>query len=97
MTSFLQHFDNYIKDPHTFDDLEEEYQQYEMMSDNDIPKEIWEESLVKVSEGHSYYQMDIIWSEIKKSLTKLFLLTIPHSNGGEERIFSIIGKNKTKF
>ena len=57
---------------------------------------------MKVSEGRSYYRMDIIWSEIKKSLPKwaniaLFLLTIPHSNAGEERIFSIIGKNKTKF
>ena len=73
-----------------------------MMSDNDIPKDIWEDSLVKVSEGCSYYQMDIIWSEIKKSLPKLanitlFLLTIPHSNAGEERIFSIVGKKKIKF
>ena len=102
LTSFLQRFDNYIKDPHQLDDLEEEYQQYEMMCDNDIPKEICEDSLVKVLEGRSYYRMDIIWSEIKKSLPKLanialFLLTIPHSNAGEERIFSIIGKNKTKF
>ena len=102
LTSFPRRFDNYIKDPHQLDDLEEEYQQYETMSDKDIPKEIWEESLVKVSEGRSYYRMDIIWSEIKKSLPKLanialFLLTIPHSNAGEERIFSIIGKNKTKF
>ena len=43
-----------------------------------------------------------ITGEIKKSPPKLanialFLLTIPHSNTGEERIFSIIGKNKTKF
>ena len=57
---------------------------------------------MKVSEGRSYYRMDIIWSDIKKSLLKLanialFLLTIPHSNAEEERIFSIIGKNKTKF
>ena len=68
LTSFPQRFDNYIKDPHQLDDLEEEYQKqkYETMSDNDIPKEIWEESLVKVSEGFSYYWMDIIWSEIKK-------------------------------
>ena len=102
LTPFPRCFDNYIKDPHQFDDLEEEYQQYETMYDNDIPKEIWEESLVKVLEGRSYYWMNIIWSAIKKSLPKLanialFLLTIPHSNAGEERIFSIIGKNKTKF
>ena len=65
LTSFPRRFDNYIKDPHQLDDLEEEYQQYETMSDNDIPKEIWEESLVKIWEGRSYW-MDIIWSEIKK-------------------------------
>ena len=46
LTSFPRRFDNYIKDPHQLDDLEEEYQQYETMFDNDIPKEIWEESLV---------------------------------------------------
>ena len=102
LTSFPRRFDNYIKDPHQLDDLEEEYQEYETMYDNDMSKEIWEESLVKVSEGRSYYWMDIIWSEIKKSLPKLenivlFLLTIPHSNAGEERIFSITEKNKTKF
>ena len=45
------------------------------MSDNDILKEIWEESL-------------------KLANIALFLLTIPHSNAGEERIFSIIRKNK---
>ena len=48
------------------------------MSDNDILKEIWEESL-------------------KLANIALFLLTIPRSNAGEERIFSIIRKNKTKF
>ena len=102
LTSFPRRFENYIKDPHQLDALEEEYQQYKTMSNDDISKEIWEESLVKVSEGHTYHRMDIIWGEIRKSLPKLadialFLLTIPHSNAGEERIFSIIGKNKTKF
>ena len=58
LTSFLRRFGNYIKDPHKLDGLEEEYQnkKYETMFDNDIPKEIWEESLVKVSEGRSYYR-----------------------------------------
>ena len=72
------------------------------MSHDEISKDVWDESLIKVSEEHAYHRMDIIWSHLKTTLPKLanialFLLTIPHSNAGEEQIFSMIGKNKTKF
>ena len=46
--------------------------------------------------------MDIIWSHLRTDLPRLAeialsLQTIPHSNAAEERVFSMIGKNKTKF
>lgn len=31
------------------------------------------------------------------STVALLVLTLPHSNAGEERVFSLITKNKTKF
>ena len=31
-------FENYVKDPHQLDALEEEFQLYESMSNNEIPK-----------------------------------------------------------
>ena len=46
--------------------------------------------------------MDMIWTHLRPKLLQvtsiaLFLLTIPHSNAAEERVFSMIGKNNTKF
>lgn len=39
------------------------------------------------------------WSEKFAKLSKiaLLVLTIPHSNAEEERVFSMIGQNKTSF
>ena len=58
--------------------------------------------MVKDTEERKYYRMDMIWDYLRASLPRLvdialFLLTIPHSNAAEERIFSMITKNKTKF
>ena len=70
---------------------------YQSMSNTEIPEDIWEQSLVKDKEESKYYCMDIIWSYLRASLPRLadialFLLTIPHSNATEERIFSTIRK-----
>lgn len=53
-----------------------------------------------------HHRMDIIWGYIasmknndsSESLSKVakLLLVIPHSNAGEERIFSLIRQNKTR-
>ena len=102
LQSFPKRFEKYLNDPQCLDALEEEYLLYEAMVDSEIPENVWEESLVKVTESRTYHRMDMVWSHLKTSLPKLseialFLLTIPHSNAGEERIFSMVGKNKTKF
>ena len=93
--------------------LEEEFLQYQTMCDSDIPMKIWEEALVKEDkddDNNSKYRMDVIWGylnsvkNIDGKLTferlakvSLLVLTIPHSNAEEERLFSLVTKNKTKF
>ena len=102
LSLFPRRFGNYIQDPYQLDSLEQEYLTYQSMSDMEIPEGIWEKSLVKVSEERIYHPMDIIWGNLRTFLPKLanialFFLTIPHSTPGEERIFSMIAKNKTKI
>lgn len=61
---------------------------------------------------HSLFRLDVLWHYIQKeflvagtprskfhNLGRLaqLVLTLPHSNADEERVFSRIGKNKTKF
>jgi hypothetical protein len=72
------------------------------LNDEDIPQIIWDKAKVGSSEedGDEHYRMDIIWhylSTVKsgdgrlrfKKLSKIamLVLTIPHSNADEERVF----------
>ena len=46
--------------------------------------------------------MDVIWGFLKEKFPRLTeialsVLVIPHSNPSEERVFSVIRKNKTEF
>ena len=82
------------------------------MCHEDIPPSVWEEALVVSAEDESdrHYRMDVIWKYIasmkcadgnKKfgrisKIAKL-VLCIAHSNAGEERVFSMVRKNKTPF
>lgn len=96
--------------------LGEEFVQYQLLNNEDIPKEVWDAACVKISEDEEgdevekYYRMDVIWhylSTIKEGdgrlkfrrLSKVakLVLTLPHSNASEERIFSMVRKNKTSF
>lgn len=60
-------------------------------------------------EVKKYYRMDVIWGYLSTmkagdgqfQFKKLFkvakiILVLPHSNAGEERVFSMVRKNKTK-
>lgn len=101
VTKFPSRF-NLISDPVQLDLLEEEVQLYQSLSETEVPRNVWEESVVRTRGERSYHRMDMVWNHLWKSLPKLsrialFLLTIPHSNAAEERIFSMIGKNTTKF
>ena len=87
-----------IEDPSLLNTVEEEFMDYQAQTKDDIPSSIWE--AVKLSENS--YRMDVIWGYLKPRLPHLgeiaeSVLVIPHSNASEERVFSIIRKNKTEF
>ena len=87
-----------INDPAILDTVEEEFLDYQAMAESDIPNDIWEAALK--SDGE--HRMDIIWGHLEPKLPSLgaialSVLVVPHSNAGEERVFSMIKKNKTDF
>lgn len=94
------------------DQLRDEFVQYQMMEDADIPDTVWQSALVAEDEQTDtrYYRMDVIWAHMKTmrdpdgalmferlATVALLVLTLPHSNAEEERVFSLVTKNKTKF
>ncbi|CAB3994372.1 PREDICTED: uncharacterized protein LOC106702191 [Paramuricea clavata] len=71
------------------------------MCETDIPRNIWEAAQIGDIQDKQY-RMDVIWGYLKSKLPllgkiALSVLVIPHSNTGEERVFSTIRKNKTEF
>ena len=88
------------------DQLNEQFLNYQLCSEAEIPKEV--KANINLSEEDPY-RVDVLWGflrGVKKPGTSLFefdllfkvaevIMTIPHSNAGEERIFSLINKNKT--
>ena len=84
------------------DQLEEEVLAYQGMEKNEIPQYVWDQAAVYEKETIVYHRMDIIWAYLRQpfpllSKIALSVLTIPHSNAAEERVFSMIKKNKTEF
>ena len=92
-------------------ELDNQFLQYQLLQDKDIPQSVWDEATI-VDEGDNtkYYRMDVLWGYISKIKTcfgrlqfnLLFkvaklVLVLPHSNNGEERVFSMVRKNKTTF
>ena len=80
------------------------------MEKEEIPESIWEAALVCEKNDIHYHRMDVIWAYLsslknpdgslkfpKLSQIALLILVIPHSNAEEEKVFSMINKNKTKF
>ena len=88
------------------DKLNDEFLSYQTMGDDDIPLDV-RDSVGLTSEV--YPRVDLIWNFLREkrlpgSITREFgilskvanaVLTIHHSDAGEERIFSLINKNKT--
>ena len=96
--------------PSEHDQLLEEFIDFQLLREDDIPQAVWQEATVVDSDNKNYHRMDVVWQYISNMLApdgtyrfarmsqiaKLFLTT-PHSNAQEERIFSMIRKNKTSF
>ena len=89
--------------------LEEEFLQYQLFDEKNIPHDTWQSALVSQKEVE-HYRSDILWAYLMTAkypdgslmfanLAKVvcIVLTLPHSNAEEERVFSLVTKNKTKF
>ena len=101
ITHFKRIHETLMSDPSILNAVEDEFIDYQAMNENDIPQTIWEAAVVGDIRDNQHC-MDIIWGYLKPKfpvLTEIALsvLVIPHSNAGEERVFSTIRKNKTDF
>ena len=109
---YLHYFHKYpnllpFEEPSELDSLTEEFNEYQLLRDSDIPDHVMESC--KTDRGD--LKLDSLWSFIRQMkdhaenallfprLWKVvrLILTIPHSNAEEERVFSIVRKNKTCF
>ena len=105
LNTFVRRFSAFL-DNINIDKLNEEFIDYQLLSSNDIPSSIKKSANLCEEDPH---RIDILWGYVRgvkepgTSQTKFELLfrvaevvmTIPHSNAGEERIFFLINKNKT--
>ena len=90
----------------SIDLLNEQFFNYQLIEDKDIPVFVKECAGLAEEDPH---RVDILWGYLKKvkkpgtnsfEYDQLFrvaevVMSIPHSNAGEERIFSLVSKNKT--
>ena len=90
-----------------FNSLMEEFNEYKLLRDSDIPDHVMESCETDQSDLKLYSLWSFI-GEMKDHAKKTLLfpclwkvvrliVTIPHSIAEEERVFSIIKKNKTSF
>ena len=101
-----------FQSPEELNKLSEEFIEFQLLQDENIPQQVWDKATVKVDTENDkfYHRMDIIWhylSSLKApdhtarflrlSMTAMLVILIPHSNMQEERIFSMVRKNKTVF
>ncbi len=90
--------------------IAEEFVQYQLLTEEDIPLRVREEAGVDDEGEGSHYRLDILWHYLstmkggdgrllfpRLSKVAKLVLVIPHSNADEERVFSIVRKNKTPF
>ena len=90
-------------------ELDEQFLKYQLLKETDIAASVWEDVEVKDGNDLKYYRMDLIWGHLAKQKTifgKLefdlllnmaeLVLVLPHSHAGEERVFSMVQKNKTE-
>ena len=92
--------------PEQMDNLSEDFVEFQLLNDNDIPKETWDKATVSVDEDEKcYHRMDFLRQYISTMKTPdhtprflmlskvaMLVLVIPHSNAEKERVFSMVRK-----
>ena len=68
----------------------------------DVPPHIWDESFVMDTSQSNHQRTDMAWGYLRQrvpllSEIALDVLAVPRSNAVDERVFSMIRKNKTEF
>lgn len=99
-----------FESPQDLDCLLEEFVDFQLLRHANIPPAVWEQALVvhACPGSVAHHRVDVIWHYmstmkapdhslrfIRHSQVAKLVMVIPHSNAQEERIFSIIRKNKT--
>ena len=90
----------------------DEFVEYVLLEERDIPQSVWESAKESLEdEKQTFVRMDVIWAFLSSmktpdgcnlrfpNLSKVarLILLLPHSNAGEERVFSLIRLNKTPY
>ena len=89
-------------DRHQINTSLDEFMIFQGLTDENIPSQTSNGAKVDIKPDKVFHRMDIIWGYLMErfpllSSVALCVLTIPHSNATEERVFSMIKKNKTTF
>ena len=90
--------------------LEEEFLDYQLLEHTEIPEYVWDSAVIMDEESQQHHRIDSIWAYLSTMknpdgvqrfpmLAKVaqLVLVLPHSNAQEERVFSMVTKNKTVF
>ena len=91
--------------------LTQEFLDFQLLQNGEIPESVWIQCIVQDKpSGMTHRRMDIIWHHLstikapdhsnrfaRLSQAVKLVIVIPHSNAQEERVFSMIRKNKTSF
>ncbi|KAJ4935209.1 hypothetical protein JOQ06_016745 [Pogonophryne albipinna] len=108
---FVQRYKHLLpfEDPREQDRISDEFLD-QMLEETDIPDMVWKGALVSVGEEEQFHRMDMVWAHLttqksrvtgKEQFPRLgkvaqLVLCLPHSNADAERVFSVIGLNKTE-
>ena len=70
-----------FQSPQEVNKLSEEFTKFQLLCDDDIPKQIWEKATVKVDTVPeiAYHRMDIIWHYVSSLLTTLLAFQDSHA------------------
>lgn len=92
------------------DSVFDEFVDYQLLEKEEIPQSVWD-SAKEGDNSAPYTRVDVIWGFIStmktgdtcnyrfSQLSRIakLVLTLPHSNAGEERVFSLVRLNKTPY